>query len=90
MSSKNVRQVTDITANGDDICSIRGATHVTIRSMTKKKNAAAVNAAAVTLGALGGRARGRKLSKKELSEQGRKAVLARWAKSGRGEAKSAQ
>jgi hypothetical protein len=42
------------------------------------------NAAAVKLGALGaskgGKARAAKLSKKELSEQGRKAVLARWAK----------
>jgi hypothetical protein len=43
--------------------------------MTTKKRAAAV-----LLGRLGGEARGKKLSKKELSEQGRKAVQARWAK----------
>ena len=53
--------------------------------MTKKKNAAAV-----TLGALGGKARKRKLSKKELSEQGRKAALTRWAKDNRREPRSAQ
>ena len=34
--------------------------------------------AAVDLGRRGGKARGRNLSKAELSEQGRKAVQARW------------
>jgi hypothetical protein len=43
--------------------------------MTRKQNKAAV-----TLGKLGGLARAKKLSKKALSEQGRKAAIARWAK----------
>ena len=38
------------------------------------------NPAAVSLGRRGGKARAEKLSKEELSEQGRKAVNARWAK----------
>ncbi len=38
------------------------------------------NSAAVSLGRLGGKARAKKLSKAELSEQGRHAVVARWAK----------
>jgi len=47
--------------------------------MAKKKNAAAV--ALGRLGGLkGGPARAKKLSKKKLSEQGRNAVNARWAK----------
>jgi hypothetical protein len=37
----------------------------------------------VALGRLGGKARAKKLSKKALSEQGRKAALARWAKAKR-------
>jgi hypothetical protein len=41
---------------------------------TKKKNPAAV-----ALGRRGGKKRAEKLSEKELSEQGRNAVLARWA-----------
>jgi hypothetical protein len=41
------------------------------------------NPAAVELGRRGGKARARKLSKKELSEQARKAVTARWAKRGK-------
>jgi hypothetical protein len=41
------------------------------------------NPAAVELGRRGGKARARKLSKKELSEQGRRAVSARWAKRGK-------
>ena len=36
--------------------------------------------AAALLGRLGGLARGRKLTKRQLSAQGRKAVRARWAK----------
>jgi hypothetical protein len=43
----------------------------------------AKNPAAVELGRRGGKARGRKLSKKELSEQARRAVNARWAKRGK-------
>jgi len=47
--------------------------------MAKKKNPAAV--ALGRLGGLkGGPARAKKLSKKKLSEQGRNAVNARWAK----------
>lgn len=47
--------------------------------MAKKKNPAAV--ALGRLGGLkGGPARAKKLSKKQLSESGRKAVLARWAR----------
>jgi hypothetical protein len=38
------------------------------------------DAAAASLGKRGGLARARKLSPRELSEQGRKAVLARWEK----------
>jgi hypothetical protein len=38
------------------------------------------NEAAAQLGRRGGKARARKLSKEELSEQGRKAVQARWKK----------
>jgi len=38
------------------------------------------NPAAVALGRKGGLARKKKLSKEELSDQGRKAVLARWQK----------
>jgi hypothetical protein len=34
--------------------------------------------AAVELGSKGGKARARKLSKQELSEQGRRAALTRW------------
>jgi hypothetical protein len=41
---------------------------------TKKKNAAAV-----ALGRRGGKKRAATLSPEQLSEQGRKAVLARWA-----------
>jgi hypothetical protein len=49
------------------------------RHMAKKKNPAAV--ALGRLGGLkGGPARAQKLTKKELSEQGRNAVNARWAK----------
>jgi hypothetical protein len=40
------------------------------------------NPSAVKLGKLGGEARAEKLSREELSEQGRNAVLARWAKAG--------
>jgi hypothetical protein len=40
----------------------------------------AKNKAAVALGRKGGKARARKLTKEQLSEQGRKAVQARWAK----------
>jgi hypothetical protein len=43
------------------------------------------NRAAVELGRRGGKARARKLSKKELSEQARRAVSARWAKRGKDE-----
>lgn len=43
--------------------------------MSKRKNQAAV-----TLGALGGKARGRKASKKRLSEIGRKGAAVRWKK----------
>jgi hypothetical protein len=47
--------------------------------MSKKKNPAAV--ALGRLGGLkGGPARAKKLSKKKLSEQGRNAINARWAK----------
>jgi len=38
------------------------------------------NPAAVALGKKGGKARAKKLTAKELSEQGRKAILARWQK----------
>jgi hypothetical protein len=38
------------------------------------------NPHAVALGKKGGKARAAKLSKEELSKQGRDAVLARWAK----------
>jgi len=38
------------------------------------------NQAAAQLGSRGGKARARNLSKEELSEQGRKAVQARWQK----------
>jgi hypothetical protein len=38
------------------------------------------NAAAAALGRKGGKKRAENLSAAELSEQGRKAVLARWAK----------
>ncbi|HZL68527.1 MAG TPA: hypothetical protein VFC29_14495 [Candidatus Limnocylindrales bacterium] len=54
--------------------------------MTRKKS----TAAAVTLGSLGGKARARKLSKEELSEQGRKAALTRWAKESRRQPQSAK
>jgi hypothetical protein len=47
--------------------------------MVKKKNPAAV-ALGRKGGLKGGRARALKLSREELSEQGRKAVEARWAK----------
>jgi hypothetical protein len=54
------------------------ASYVTVRSiivrMVKK------NPHAVALGKKGGNARAASLSKEELSKQGRKAVLARWAK----------
>jgi len=43
--------------------------------MTKRKNPAAV-----ALGRKGGKARKESQTKKQLSEQGRKAVEARWAK----------
>ena len=43
--------------------------------MAKRKNPAAVK-----LGALGGKARARKASKKRLSEIGRKGAAARWKK----------
>jgi hypothetical protein len=43
--------------------------------MAKKKNRAAV-----ALGRRGGKARALKLSQEELSEQGRKAIIARWTK----------
>ena len=36
--------------------------------------------AAVSLGRKGGKARAKKLTKEELSEQGRKAIQARWEK----------
>jgi hypothetical protein len=42
------------------------------------------NPAAVALGRLGGKKRAQKLSPEELSEQGRKAVQARWEKKKRG------
>jgi hypothetical protein len=42
--------------------------------MAKKKDRAAVE-----LGSKGGKARARALSKQELSEQGRRAAIARWA-----------
>jgi len=42
------------------------------------------NPHAVSLGRKGGKARAEKLSKEELSRQGRKAVMARWAKKQRG------
>lgn len=42
---------------------------------TKKKNAAAVK-----LGRKGGKKRAEKLTAEELSQQGRKAVMARWEK----------
>jgi len=38
------------------------------------------NAAAVALGRKGGKARARKMTKKERSEAARKAIAARWAK----------
>jgi len=38
------------------------------------------NPHAVALGKKGGKARAAKLTKQELSEQGRKAVLARWTR----------
>jgi hypothetical protein len=41
------------------------------------------NPAAVELGRRGGKARARKLSKTELSEQGKRAISARWAKRGK-------
>ncbi len=47
--------------------------------MAKKKNAAAV-ALGRKGGLKGGKARAEKLSAEELSEQGRNAVMARWAK----------
>lgn len=47
--------------------------------MAKRKNAAAV-ALGRKGGLKGGKARAEKLSPEELSEQGRKAVEARWAK----------
>jgi len=40
------------------------------------------NTAAVQLGALGGKARARNLSKKELSEIGKAAAAKRWGKKG--------
>ena len=43
--------------------------------MAKRKNQAAV-----ALGALGGKARAKKLTSKQRSEAARKAVAARWAK----------
>jgi hypothetical protein len=52
--------------------------------MTKPPRKPRKNPAAVALGRLGGKkggpARAAALSKEELSEQGRKAVMARWAK----------
>jgi len=44
------------------------------------KKPAKKNRAAVALGRKGGKKRAESLSAKELSEQGRKAVQARWAK----------
>ena len=44
-------------------------------AMAKKKNPAAV-----ALGRRGGKARAAKLTKEEMSESNRRAVLARWAK----------
>jgi hypothetical protein len=44
--------------------------------MAKKRK----DPAAVALGKKGGKARKEKLTAEQLSEQGRKAVLARWAK----------
>ena len=41
------------------------------------------NPHAVALGRKGGKARAANLTKQELSEQGRKAVMARWAKAKR-------
>lgn len=38
------------------------------------------NPAAVALGKKGGKARAKKLTAKELSDQGRRAIQARWAK----------
>jgi hypothetical protein len=55
-----------------------GKNPVYLFGMNKAKNPAAVE-----LGRRGGKARGRKLSKKELSEQARRAVNARWAKKGK-------
>ncbi len=46
-----------------------------LTAMKKQKNPAAVK-----LGALGGKARARKASKKRLSEIGRKGAAARWKK----------
>jgi len=52
--------------------------------MPKRLRTAKKNPAAVALGLLGGKkgglARARNLSKAELSEQGRRAALARWGK----------
>jgi hypothetical protein len=50
------------------------------RKKEKKKQAETCNPAAVELGRLGGKARAAKLSKKELSEQGRKAAETRWSR----------
>jgi hypothetical protein len=47
--------------------------------MAKKKDPAAV-----ALGKKGGKARAKKLTPEELSEQGRKAVAARWARAKKG------
>jgi hypothetical protein len=47
--------------------------------MTKKKNPAAV-----ALGRRGGKARKKSQTKEQLSEQGRAAVQARWAKAKKG------
>jgi hypothetical protein len=48
---------------------------ITMPDMGTKKNPHAV-----ALGKKGGKARAAKLSKEELSRQGRKAVMARWAR----------
>ena len=76
MSNKIEAKVTAVTFNRDKSARIRAATHVKIPGMVKKKK----NPAAVSLGALGGKARARKLSKEQLSKEGRKAALTRWAK----------
>jgi hypothetical protein len=49
-------------------------------AMAKKKKP---NPAAVKLGSLGGKARAKNLSKRDLSKIGRKAAAARWKKAGK-------